>query len=195
MKIVTSWDDASHHDIRLAELLLKYNLPATFYVPNCCELSDEQIRWLDSKGFTIAGHTVNHPQDLKKLSHPDLAFEIESNKQYLEKIIGREITKFCYPRGRYNKQVIEAVKRAGYEEARITKLFRLLKSKEPFQTGTTIHIFQRPEYDGVDWFKVAKEYLEIARNTENSIFHIWGHSNEIHRDNNWEKLEELFKLL
>lgn len=192
MKIVTSWDDGKLLDFTLIELLKKYDLPATFYIPNNCELSDSEIREI-AKDYEIGGHTVNHPQDLKKLSDPDLTFEIESNKAYLEKIIGREITKFCYPRGRYDKRVMRAVKDAGYEEARTTKVFRLLKSKDSFQTGTTIHIFQRPEYDGVDWLKLAKEYVGYA--DKNSIYHIWGHSNEIHRDDNWERLEELFKLV
>ncbi len=29
----TSWDDGSIYDMRLAELLLKYGLKATFYIP------------------------------------------------------------------------------------------------------------------------------------------------------------------
>ncbi len=194
MRIETSWDDGKLLDLKLADLLKKYDLPATFYIPNNCELSDEQIYNLSSR-FTIGGHTVNHPQDLKKLSDSDLAFEIESNKRYLEKILRHNIYRFCYPRGRYDERVMKAVRDADYSQARTTKVFKVLEPKDRYEIGTTIHVFQRPEYDGVDWLKLAKEYFQIAKDTEKSVFHIWGHSNEIERDGNWEKLEELFKFI
>ena len=194
MEIRSSWDDGKLLDFKLADLLRKYEMPATFYIPNNCELSNQEIYRLSSE-FEIGGHTVNHFQDLKKLSDPDLAFEIANNKIYLEKIIGKRIYKFCYPRGRYDKRIMEFVKDADYLEARTTKVFKILKPENSYETGTTIHIFQRPEYQGVDWLKLAKEYLHIARKADDSIYHLWGHSSEINRDKNWNKLEELLKFI
>lgn len=194
MEIRSSWDDGKSLDLKLAELLRKYEIPATFYIPNNCELSNQEIYELSSR-FEIGGHTVNHPQDLKKLSDADLAFEIRSNKIYLEKIIGKKIYKFCYPRGRYDKRVIKFVKDADYLEARTTKVFRLLRPENLYETGTTIHVFQRPEYQGVDWFKIAKEYFILSKEKEDSIYHLWGHSLEINKNKNWDKLEELFKFI
>jgi len=194
MEIKTSWDDGKLLDLKLIDLLEKYEMPATFYIPNDCELSNQEIYELSLK-FEVGGHTVNHPQDLKKLSDHELFFEITSNKDYLEKIIEKKIYKFCYPRGRYDKRVIKAVKDADYLEARTTKVFKLLKPKNPYETGTTIHVFQRPEYQGVDWLKLAKEYFFLAKQANDSIYHLWGHSSEVNKNKNWDKLEELFKFI
>jgi len=193
-RFISSWDDGKRLDLRLAKLLKKYNIPAIFYIPTCCELTDDEIMSLYKMGFEIGGHTFSHPQDLKLLNHIELECEIESNKKFLEDILKTKITKFCYPRGRYDDNVIEAVIKAGYKEARTTKV---LCNKEPdnrFKTSTTIHIYQRSEYKEIDWLKLAKD-LFIKTKKENGVYHLWGHSHEIDRDNNWEKLEELLKFI
>ena len=74
MRIETSWDDGHELDLRLADLLRKYKLPATFYINTVSEekregkdLSEDDIVSL-AKDFEIGGHTVSHPPDMKALS-------------------------------------------------------------------------------------------------------------------------------
>src|SRR3954447_24640572 len=60
--ITTSWDDGHPLDARVAELLAKYNLPGTFYVPRTSEygtMSAGQLVELSS-AFEIGAHTVRH---------------------------------------------------------------------------------------------------------------------------------------
>ena len=57
LNFTTSWDDGYKSDVRIAELLKKYILTGTFYIPTCCHLNDEQIISL-SKNFEIGGHTI-----------------------------------------------------------------------------------------------------------------------------------------
>jgi peptidoglycan/xylan/chitin deacetylase (PgdA/CDA1 family) len=61
--ITTSWDDGHPLDLKLAELLHKYEIPATFYIPvdnverEC--MSPQQIREI-AQSFDIGGHTYHH---------------------------------------------------------------------------------------------------------------------------------------
>ena len=61
--VTTSWDDGHPLDLKLAELLGKYNIPGTFYIPpenserEC--LTPEGIHEL-SQYVDIGGHTLRH---------------------------------------------------------------------------------------------------------------------------------------
>src|SRR5579862_9040726 len=61
-RMTTSWDDGNPLDLRVAEMLAKYGLPGTFYVPCECEypvLDDAELRGLAS-AFEVGAHTVHH---------------------------------------------------------------------------------------------------------------------------------------
>lgn len=186
----TSWDDGTKEDFYLIALLQKYSMPATFYIPIEGELTPEEIKKV-AKHFEVGSHTVSHPADLKQLEVDMMDFEILTSKQMLETIVERPVTKFCYPRGRYDEVVKNRVIQAGYSEARSTVVLSL-EAGDPFAKKTTIHVYQRKEYQGVDWLEMAKQYLDLAIEGD-KYFHLWGHSKEIERDKNWEKLEEFFK--
>src|SRR5208283_3028025 len=60
--ITTSWDDGHPLDLRMAELLAKYRLTGTFYVPRSSQkpvMNPSQIRDL-SDSFEIGAHTLEH---------------------------------------------------------------------------------------------------------------------------------------
>src|SRR3990167_5777369 len=143
--VLVSCDDGSLYDLRVAELLKKYKIKGIFYIPVVSELSEDSIRYL-AEDFEIGSHTVNHAilRDL----HPDIVkWELENSKRYLEAIIDRPVGSFCYPRGRYNKEVIEAVKQAGYLEARTTKVLNNKLPVDPYEIITTVHAYPtRTEY-------------------------------------------------
>ena len=194
MKIVTSWDDGKQTDLWLADLLRKYQLPATFYIPSCCELTNEELRGL-AKDFEIGGHTVTHPADMKMLSVEEIAFEVGDNRKELQNITGQKLESFCYPRGRYDERVIEEVKKAGFTNARTTQIGDIYGVFDPFKTKTTVHAYNRSEYNGENWLSYAQRYLCLANGIEDSVFHLWGHSREVIVNGLEKELEELFKLL
>lgn len=192
-KVITSWDDGKIEDLKIAELLCKYKIPAIFYIPTTTELKPEQIKGI-SQDFEIGAHTWSHPSDMKLLNDRDLEWEIRENKILLENIIGRPITKFCYPRGRHDARVRKAVADAGFTEGRTTIIGWTETPADPFQMHTTVHVYQRSEYNGVPWEEYARrKFLEAQ--SGGGYFHLWGHSYEVARDGNWEKLEELFKWI
>lgn len=192
LKIVTSWDDGGAGDPILAKILTSYGLRGIFFIPNNKKITDEQLLEI-AEHHEIGGHTVSHYQDLKQLPDEVLDYEIQTNREWLQKLTGQEITKFCYPRGRYNDRVVDAVKRAGYSYARTT-LIGHTDCADPFRTHTSVHVFQRPEYGDQQWYDYAV-IMAISAEKSNTTFHLWGHSDEVEKNKNVDLLIGLFDLL
>lgn len=192
LNLQTSWDDGHELDAKLAELLHRYKLPATFYIPSHTPMYKQLGNLLDL-GFEIGGHTMTHPMDMKLLTDDEIDWEVGSNKKLLE-LQGARVTKFCYPRGRFDDRVIEALKKYKFKSARTTKVLYINKPEDPYRSETSIHIYPREEYKGRDWMDLAKEYAARA-SLENGIFHLWGHSWEVDKLGQWNKLEEFMGWL
>lgn len=181
-------------DYKIMELLTKYKLPGTFYIPTNCGLSYDDIRGYLLADFEVGGHTTSHPSDMKLLNDQDLFSEINDNKAFLEDAALQPITKFCYPRGRYDERTIEVLKKVGYTHARTTVVLETAPADNNYRTHTAIHVYQRKEYGDQDWKAAAISMVEQAAEND-GIFHIWGHSWEIERDRNWNKLDTFFQWL
>lgn len=111
----TSWDDGNKLDLKVLELLDKYNLKGTFYIPKqyiLKTLSDKDILLID-RTQEIGAHTLTHP-DLDKLDLPLLEKEIVGSKKYLEDLLNHEVKMFGYPKGRYNKDAKQESIKAGF---------------------------------------------------------------------------------
>jgi len=216
--ITTSWDDGHPLDLKLAELLNKYNVPATFYIPvdnierEC--MNPQQIREL-ARNFDIGGHTYHHLV-LTEIPLKEVKKEVEEGKQRLEDIIGREVLSFCYPRGRFNDEVVSIVRRADFIGARTTKS-AIRSIEDPFRMGTTAyasywHFGLAPYFRHAmtsqdfglfrfmlknnlllnSWDKIAVKTLDFVVNN-GGIWHLWGHSWSIEDDNNWVRLENILR--
>lgn len=196
MKILVSCDDGNKLDLKLAELLKKYDIAGLFFIPNYCDhmsLIDIDIMDL-SRDFEIGGHTKTHPEDMKTLSLEQQIEEIVYNKVWLEAIIQKTLNWFCYPSGRYNEDTIKALKIVGFQKARTTYLGA--KDDNPLRTHPDIHIYpNREEYAGFTWFNYAKLLFDKKKEDGADTFHIFCHSWEIEKFNLWEETEELFKYI
>jgi peptidoglycan/xylan/chitin deacetylase (PgdA/CDA1 family) len=82
-------------------------------------VSAEQIREMDAYGIEIGAHTANHV-DLTTAGST-LNFEVAGSKASLEAVVGHPVLDFCYPSGKFNAQVVQAVQAAGYESATTTQ--------------------------------------------------------------------------
>lgn len=195
MLIETSFDDGYLLDLKVAQLLAKHRIVATFYIPvQRTELSVSDIRLL-SKYHEIGSHTMTHPQDLKLLSPEDLENELVTSKKVLEDMIGKEVTKFCYPRGRFNTEVKEAVRQAGYKQARTTRVLAYRQPTDPLEYDTSVHVFNRKEYEGFDILKVCNQMLLNANERNDGYFHLWAHSNELEKEKLWDVFEDSLALI
>ena len=120
-----SFDDGDVADKRLADLLLKYNVKGTFYVPRSCDLvakslSNQQIREL-SDWVEIGGHTLSH-QVLTKTTREVARQEIFDCKSWLEDTTGKPVKAFCPPTGRFDRYHVLLQHEAGFNCMRTVEM-------------------------------------------------------------------------
>jgi peptidoglycan-N-acetylglucosamine deacetylase len=217
--VTISIDDGAMTDFRTAELLSKYGLQATFYIP---EKNPErpvmplsQIREL-SQHFEIGAHTLNHVT-LTSLPASEAWVEISGSKQWLEDTIGKPAASFCYPRGKFNGSTHSLVKKAGFLGAR-TCFFNLHEfPRNPFLWGVSTHAYSHSKaiqlrhaawernfaglinfvrtYNGAtDWqqhFLYGMDHVEQY----GGIAHLYLHSWEIDELDQWDRLEAVFAAI
>jgi peptidoglycan/xylan/chitin deacetylase (PgdA/CDA1 family) len=215
--VTTSWDDGDRHDLRLAEILRSREIRGTFYVPitpylGRPALSHAELRTLSSEGFEIGAHGFSH-RLLWRLSATEVAKEVSPCKPILEDILGTEVRMFCYPRGRYDSNVVRTLKDAGYWGARTVRALATRLDFNPFEMPTTLQI--APHGKGVYVKNVARarkmeglqvflanmtrlgNWLELGKSLfdrvlqDGGIWHLYGHSWEIDKLGLWEDLEQI----
>ena len=120
-----SFDDGHVADLRLAELLAKFDVKATFYIPRSCEwcsanLAENEIRTLAGL-HEVGGHTMTH-SILTKVSYKQARAEIFDCKQWLEDVTGKAIRSFCPPVGRFSKEHVSLQREAGFTSMRTVEM-------------------------------------------------------------------------
>lgn len=217
--ITTSWDDGHPLDMRLAELLTKYCLPATFYVPLRSErevLTTLQVREL-SASFEVGAHTVGHT-DLTTVPDDVARAEIVDCKSKLEQITGRPCTSFCFPLGRFRRLHLTHIREAGYRVARTVELMSLDAPRYDnglWMMPTTIQavpacyttyvknsikrlrpasLLRYTRARRTSWPATLEALLEWSIQ-RGGVVHLWGHSWEVERNSDWRNLDRAFSLL
>ncbi len=217
--ITISVDDGHVTDLKAAELLNKYGLDATFYVPvhnpERPVMPAAQIRELAVR-FEIGAHTLNHVP-LTSVSQARAWTEIVEGKHWLENTVGKAVLAFCYPRGKFNTTTALLVKKAGFVGAR-TCFFNLHDfPRDPFRWGVSTHAHVHSKalqvrhallegnfrgmwnffryYNGeTDWKQQFFNGLEqVAEN--GGIAHLYLHSWEIEQGREWDNLESVFAAI
>jgi len=219
--VTTSWDDGFPEDLRLAELLTKYNLSGTFYCPQKSEngkqtLATQDLRSLHAAGFEIGAHTLTHPV-LTAIPRSQARTEIFESKQRLQDTLGDEVRMFGYPRGRANRYMIRCVGEAGYRGARGTELLSIEKTFPPFLMPTSIQAlpcqpssylrnlgrrrawrslyrYCRDLHRYSHWVALGERLFDDALSS-GGVWHLWGHSWEIANTNLWSDLERLLRYV
>ena len=82
-------------------------------------LSEPKVRRLLADGWELASHTLTHPH-LPGLDADNLTREVSRSRAVLREKFGAPVDFFCYPAGRYDANVIGAVRLAGYLGATTT---------------------------------------------------------------------------
>ncbi len=203
-KIITSWDDGHPLDLKVADVLSKYNIGGIFYIPIFNSqrevMNKRDLRELSSR-FEIGGHTLNHT-NLTLVDDKTAFREISEGKKQLEDIIGKKVTKFSYPWGKFNNSIIDLVKKAGYKEARIARIFNLNNDtnleNNKYTVSPNFHIYPHKILTLIahciknrDIKSLSRlpliyredklEMLEKSSNYfNNSTMHVWGHSWELY---------------
>lgn len=204
-----SYDDGVTQDIRLIELLNKYQVKATFNlnsglfgqngkvsagkkeVPHI-KLSREEIQAV-YKGHEIAAHGQYH----KCMVGMDIARcvdEILENRKDLERMYGKPVTGFAYAFGAYDDTVIKALEASGISYARTIESTHKFDVPKNFLTWhPTCHHDDEKIYDLADEF--LSDGLYFSFSTPAKLFYVWGHSYEFDQNDNWDHIEKLLSKI
>lgn len=218
--ITTSWDDGHPLDLRVAELLTKYGLRGTFYVPAATErptMAKSELREL-ARSFEIGAHTLTH-LDLTRASRRRAWQEIVDSRSWAEDSSGQRCVMFCPPLGRYFHRHLEMVRAAGYCGMRNGELCSLDRPRRKagvmlMPTSVQAHPHRFPAFyrnalkraaignlwryvangHAADWPQLAGALLRLAIG-EGGVFHLWGHSWELQETGQWQRLDEVLRML
>jgi len=218
--ITTSWDDGHPLDMRLAEMLNRNNLKATFYIPRSIPtgvMSEAQVREL-SRSFEIGGHTLDHVF-LPTVADAAANEQIVGCKKWVEDTTGSPCRMFCPPAGRFNEAHRAMIVEAGFLGFRSVEL---LSTAPPSSSGglqempTSLQSFphrpttylknavKRKAWKSLfryalqgapsDWEKHAEKLLRAVV-AQGGVFHLWGHSWEIEQSGQWDAVERVLRLV
>jgi peptidoglycan-N-acetylglucosamine deacetylase len=215
--LTISVDDGFPLDMRVAELLGRHGLRATFYVPASNPehevMTREQVREL-SRWFEIGGHTYHHTP-LASLPDDQARTEIVDGKRWLEDVIGQPARAFCYPQGKFTSRTVELVKEAGFIGGRTCFFNRSDMPRDPYRCGVSTHAYDHSaliqvrhalleaNFKGaMDFFRVhaAAQDWELhfqravaAVERQGGVAHLYFHSWEIDGQRDWDRLERVLQ--
>lgn len=212
-QISISIDDGHPLDMKAAEILGKKNIHTTFYIPiknstGRPTLNRKQIKWLSQQpNFEIGGHTYNHI-DCTKVSLKQAEEEMRSGKEALEDIIGKPVTAFAWPWGKYNRKLIEIAKQAGFSHCRSALLINLHPySQKEYLIHPNMHLYPHPYFRYIYHSLLLKDILTfqeclkgfpkqltdiITKIKSINSTHFWFHSWELEKLDMWKVLKKYF---
>jgi peptidoglycan/xylan/chitin deacetylase (PgdA/CDA1 family) len=135
-------------------------------------------------------------------------------KQVLQEVVGREVTTFCYPRGRFDARVVREVERAGYRGARSTQILFSGAIFPPYEMPTTVQAYPHRRSNYVrnlvrlgaipellksmpdilsfdNWLQLGKRLFDRTLR-HGGTWHLYGHPWEIEKLNLWSDVKEMF---
>jgi peptidoglycan/xylan/chitin deacetylase (PgdA/CDA1 family) len=218
--ITTSWDDGHPSDFRVAELLAKYGLRGTFYVPRSAEtptMTADRARDL-AADFEIGAHTIRHVV-LTTASDEHAKQEIVASKAWVEDLTGRPCPMFCPPQGKFARRHLEMIRAAGFTGVRTVELLSLdfprpaaglvvmptTVQAQPHGVGAFArNLAKRLAARNLwlallhgrttDWLKLTERLLARAV-SRGGVFHLWGHAWELDAAEQWARLEQALRLM
>jgi len=219
--LTTSWDDGHPLDFKIADLLWRYGLTGTFYIPQNAPtgaMSAAHIRDLGS-AFEIGSHTINHVF-LSAATDVQARREIFDSRSWIEDCIGRACPMFSPPGGKFTNRDVGLIRQAGYCAFRTVELMSIDTPRDMgrglFLLPTTIHAFPQPvrayvknaikrgrlsnlwryilHGKSLNWPEVATSIIRNLAKT-GGVFHLWGHSWELQEKQQWERLEMVLRMM
>ena len=210
LKAVTfSYDDGVTQDIRLIELLNKYDLKCTFNLNSQLlgtgkvvmrrgkRISHYKLQPIDVKtvyeGHEVAVHTLSHP-NLVNCYEEEIIRQVEKDRLALSELAGYEVIGMAYPSGKINTddRVADVIrKNTGVRYA------RTISDTHSFDAQEDLLQFRPTVYhlDFEKMMELGREFIDL-KPEKPQIFYIWGHSYEMdYGEDYWLQLEEFFKLI
>ena len=211
MKVVQCWDDGVVNDIRVTELLRKYNAKATFNLnPGLMKPERVPSHWKTLgepgwsyrgyaggkvglnelteiyDGFEVASHCWKHESAGKVSDEEFLKCAMDARK-YLEDVFQRECHGFAWPNGTFTPTTCDLLLEAGFEYGRTTlNVDDVCAYEHPMALHSNCHYMDSLFIDKYNAAKAAGC----------KYFYFWGHSYEMFEyDKLWEQFEMKIKMI
>ena len=210
VKVAQCWDDGVCTDIRVTDILRKYNAKATFNLnPGAHGVTRTPSSWARSveeaagfhgfrvgklaagelteiyDGFQVASHCWRHEN---AGDNPDDVFfkAAMDGRKYLEDLFQRPCHGFAWPCGKNTPHTADMLLEAGFEYGRTTQYTdNVLSYKHPMLLNSNCHFQDRNFYN---LYKAAKEGC--------GVFYFWGHSYEmLDCEGLWNQYEQKIKFI
>lgn len=94
-------------------------------------ITRSRIQKMIRDGWEIDAHTINH-RDLTTLDAAALREEVAGSRQKIREAFGVPVNGFCYPAGRFDPAVEDAVRAAGYRSATTEQPGRATASQDRY---------------------------------------------------------------
>lgn len=215
-----SVDDGHPLDLRLADLLIRHGIRASFYLPvrnieGAPVMSPYEARTL-AADFDIGAHTLEH-RYLASLSEADAWHQIRAGKDALEQQIGRAVSGFCYPGGKYRRAQVSLVRRAGFRYARTVRNLYPHAGSCPLEMPTSLQFYPHGRDVLIRNFITQRDYatrwpalramlpeddwlMRLYRLLDHleqrgGVFHLWCHTIDIDRLQLWKALDHFLRFV
>lgn len=202
-KAVTfSYDDGVIYDRKLVEIFNRYGIKCTFNLNT--GIQTEESRWEEKgtaiyrmnqsdigelyKGHEIAAHGLTHACPTG-LTDEEFAKEMETDIANIERIYGVKPVGMAYAYGAYDDVTVERLAKLGLKYA------RTVEASHGFDLQTDLLRFKATcHHCDEQLFALAEQFIK-AETDKPMLFYVWGHSYEFQRDNNWDRIEQLCRLI
>ncbi|NPV54620.1 MAG: polysaccharide deacetylase family protein [Firmicutes bacterium] len=163
--ILITFDDGKKSFLdRAMPILQKHSIPcAVFLITGLIGSSAEWLTWSDicaldsSEMVEFGAHTVSHPK-LTDCCWEEIKREVNNSKTTIEEHLGHRIAAFAYPYGRHNREVVNAMRRAGFTTSFTTRYGAANGMTDPFRipriticVDDTLKTFGRKLAGAYDW--------------------------------------------
>lgn len=215
-----SVDDGHPLDLRIADMLSRHGLRASFYVPihnieGAPVMSAAQSREL-SQHFDMGSHTLDH-RYLTTVNDAEAWRQITDGKTELEQRIGRQVSGFCYPGGKYRRRHLQMVRDAGFSYARTTRNFYPDAGDQPLALPTSLQFYPHarsvlirnfvsqgsyatrwPAFRAIatedNWLMRLYRLFDHLEK-QGSILHLWCHAADIEHLQLWKVLDHFLAFI
>ena len=204
--VVMGFDDGITQDVRIMEILKKYNLRATFFINSGLlgadwtanvkvshvRYTEHQIREGIYDGFEVEAHSKRHPS-LKNATFENIIDQVQGDIDAIADMTGAAPKGLAYPGGTKDVDenvvsVIEENTSAGY--GRTTTSTDSFELPERFlYWNPTAHV------NSSNAAGLAKKFVNAEIGDEDMLLCFWGHGYEFDQANSWDRFESLCKYL
>lgn len=190
--LTLSYDDGRIQDHSLLEIMNRYGMKGTFHLnsgrlDDVNRISPNEIASL-YENHEIACHGAMHHR-LSVLPQQNILQEIFDDRRELERLSGRIIRGMSYAFGDYSDEIMDVLKTCGIVYSRTTKSTNQFTVPQNF-------LKWHPTCHHKDCIENGERFLEsLDKGAYPKLFCVWGHSYEFDRDDNWNLIEDFFKLI